>query len=667
MPMRTFADFEAVLADALPGYESRAPQQRLAEGVERVFTKPEHFTAYTGPDEDYPDWTRPGLCHFLGQAGTGTGKSLGYLIPALLSGKRVVVSVTTKALQSQLASKDMPFLSKHLDRPISWTVLKGRSNYLCINRLALVTANDVPELPRITALIQGDPDFDGERDTITQALGGEVAYTSWNLIAAESEECADNNCDPNTCYAEKARKRARESQVIIVNHALFFTDLSLKSYGKGGMLGEYDAVVFDEAHEMEEVAGSTLGGSLSEGAFASLTNQVRRWAREYADDDGDSLNAPITNLSGAVQDLFPVLEEGRLTDGKIEAAAEQFGEIYTALAAFRTALYETAIEHTSDHDRAYKRKRSLMRLANSVEDRLVTIITGAQTEHVRWIEIERTRRGESRSVIKIAPIKVAPFLYRWLFSKTPCVLVSATLAVKGSFDFICQRLGIPMHEGIDVGTPFDYPTQGRIYVPVHLPEPKGADQGEWQAMATNEISRLVRASRGRALVLFTSVAHMRQSAAALKVMNSDLDFKMQYDAPTGELTAWLKDHAEGQPGRVLLATKSFFTGVDIPGEALSLVVVTKMPFPRPGEALTDARCEAIEAAGGNAFGDYTIPVMSLVLQQATGRLIRHRSDRGVVAILDPRMVSKGYGKRILSDLPPMARVTDLTQVEEFLA
>lgn len=664
--MQTFADAEEVLAASLPGYESRQPQQVLAQGVERLFAKPEHFAPYSGDPENYPDWVRPGLTHFLGQAGTGTGKSLGYLIPALLSGRRVVVSVTTKALQSQLQSKDMPFLEEHLGVDFSWCVLKGRSNYLCVNRLALVTENDVPDLPGITRLMQ-DPHFDGLNETIARELGHEIPYQSWNLICADSEECHENQCSPHTCYAERARAEAQTANLVIVNHALFFTDLVVKSWGMGGMLGDYDAVIFDEAHEMEEVAGNTLGGEISEGAFTSALGQIRRWARENADDQGTSLGDPMSAVAQTSVALFERLSDGRLTDGRIADVANELGALYEALTSLRQALRESKIEHVSNHDRAYKRKRSLLRRLNSIDERMRQVVASPQTEIVRWVETERTRRGEQRKVIKLAPILVAPFLYRWLFTKTPCVLVSATLAVKNSFNHICQRLGIPSpYEGLDVGTPFDYPTQGRLYVAAHLPEPKGADQSAWQAGATNEIAALLKASNGRALVLFTSVKHLRETAAALEVMCPGLDIRKQYDAPNGELTDWLKDHDPSGRGRVLLATKSFFTGVDIPGEALSLVIIAKMPFPVPTEPLTAARMEAVEAAGGNSFADYTVPVMSLVLQQAAGRLIRHREDRGVVAILDPRLTTKGYGKTIVRDLPPMRPCFDLAEVEAFL-
>jgi ATP-dependent DNA helicase DinG len=243
-----------------------------------------------------------------------------------------------------------------------------------------------------------------------------------------------------------------------------------------------------------------------------------------------------------------------------------------------------------------------------------------------------------------------------------CILTSATLAVKGSMRYIASRLGIDSFTPLDVGTPFDFAHQARIYVPVTLPEPKGSKVEMWEAQATQEIVDLIKVSEGRALVLFTSIKHMRAAFASVKIQLGDrYAMKMQGQEPPKALGAWFVEDNSS----VLFGTKSFFTGVDFAGEACSLVIIAKMPFPVPTEPMTEARVEAIEAAGGSGFGDYTIPVMSLVLQQAAGRLIRHRNDRGVVAILDPRIVSKSYGKQILRDLPPMGFTTKIAEVQTF--
>lgn len=661
--MKTFADAEARLAEALPDYEVRVPQQRLAQQIERIFGHAPNFAVKPIDAED--DWSREDVLHGIGQAGTGVGKSLAYLIPAILSKKRVVVSVTTKALQDQLVTVDIPFLEHHLGVPVNWALLKGRSNYLCLQKAMMVSETDVPGLTQIIKASQ-DPEWDGLREH----LPVEVPNAQWAALASESEDCNANKCDASNCYAERARKAAAAADLIVANHALFMTDLMVKSWGMSGMLGEYDLVVFDEAHTLEEVAGNTLGAQITEGSFGAICAQLRRWGSEFGDDSGDALTEPMGTLTEKARLYFSLLKEGRIRMAQLNETVNEMGDVIDALTALQVALKNTKYESAADPTKASKRKRMVAIRLNSLANRFTEVITSPMDEMVRWVEMERQKDGGSRKVLKTAPILVSPFLSKHLFGKVPTVLVSATLAVNGSFDYITNRLGIwQTWEGLDVGTPFDYPQQGRIYIPTHLPAPKGADQAEWQGMALQEIHRIVTASKGRALVLFTSYKHMKATYESLMQMpgvaSGLLDYRMQGQRPTPELVEWLKDHDPAAPGKVLLATKSFFTGVNIPGEALTTVIVTKMPFPVPTEPLNEARCEAIEMAGGSSFTEYSIPMMSLELQQGVGRLIRHRNDRGAVVILDPRMATTGYGTKVLRDLPPMTRLTSLASLEEF--
>lgn len=664
--MKTFAEAEARLAETLPGYESRPPQQRLAHAVEEIFANEENFR------EAHPALTvQPQRTHLFGQAGCGTGKSLGYLIPAILSGKRVMVSVTTKALQDQLANKDLPFLETHLGVPFSWTVLKGRANYFCGSKANDADESEVPRLSEMVRLAS-EPGFGGTRADFPF----EIEDRAWAQVASESDDCSAYDCkESGICHAELARERAKACRIVVVNHALFFTDLIVKNLSEGnpGMLDEYDLVIFDEAHEAAEVAGNVLGGQFSEGTLRALTGNIRSWAAKFSDEGEEHFSGSIAAVLAAGSDLFGALEvkdgktSQRLREQDLDKLAEPLGALYDAIRHLATDLSSAKISPGVDGDRARNRRDRVRRMGNNVYTRLVEIISADFAEIVRWVEVERKMvRGtwETRKVIKVAPVEVGPALHAMLFSKTPAVMVSATMAVKGGFSFIAERLGVApgTYSGLDVGSPFDFGHQTRLYVPVTLTEPKGADVGVWEQQANQEILELVKITRGRALVLFTSVKHMKAAHAAI-ARRLPYTVKMQGQESVKDLAAWFATDTHG----VLFGTKSFFTGFDIQGESLVNVIVAKMPFPVPDEPLTEARCDAIEAKGGSAFGDYSIPVMSLILQQAVGRLIRHTEDKGIVSILDPRMLTKGYGKQIVRDLPPMPIVKSLAEVAAFAA
>ncbi len=664
--MKTFADAEIRLAQTLPGYESRVPQQTLARAVEEVFANGENFI------EDHPALAvSPSRTHLFGQAGCGTGKSLGYLIPAILSNKRVIISVTTKALQDQLANKDLPFLEEHLGITFSWTVLKGRANYFCGSKANDADESEVPRLSEMVRLASV-PGFGGTRADFPF----EVPDREWSQVASESDDCAAYDCkESGICHAEIARARAKECRLVVVNHALFFTDLIVKSRSEEsvGMLDEYDLVIFDEAHEAAEVAGNVIGGQFSEGTLRALTGQIRSWAAKFSVEGEEHFSGSIAALLSSASDLFAALPvpqgktTARLREEQLDGVAEQLGAVHDALKAIAGDLSSSKISPDVDGDRARQRRDKVRRMGNSTYKRLIEIITADFASVVRWVEVERKNvRGtwETRKVIKVAPVEVGPLLHEMLFSKTPAIMVSATMAVKGEFTFIAERLGVApgTYSGLDVGSPFDFASQTRLYVPITLPEPKGQDVAVWEQQANQEILDLVKITRGRALVLFTSVKHMKAAYTAVGRM-LPYTVKMQGQESVKDLAAWFATDTHG----VLFGTKSFFTGFDIQGESLVNVIVAKLPFAVPDEPLTEARMDAIEARGGNSFSEYTIPVMSLVLQQAVGRLIRHTSDKGIVSVLDPRMLTKGYGKAILRDLPPMPVVKSLDEVRDFAA
>lgn len=644
--IQIFAEAEEKLAATLPGYESRVPQQKLAQAV-------------TGAIE-----TRR---HLLGQAGTGTGKSLAYLISGIISGKRVVIATATKVLQDQIAQKDLPFLEAHLGVPFTFAVLKGRKNYLCLNGALNAAPADVPNLALIIEASKAEG-FTGERES----LPFEITGPEWNHVCADSDECSANKCKkhPEACWAEQARARAREAQVVVVNHALLLTDLKIMELtgGAANMLEAYQVLVVDEAHEMESYATSALGTTFREAGIRGLCVEVTNFAHRDVPTRQEELQAATGAIMVALQNLWDILEPGRI---RAKELVEDHPDEFVALANALTDLDDLLTDLTLTDDVAYadldgakKRQARLSRRAHNAAARFVEVVTASFDDLVRFVETEKTPGGREQKILRTAPINVAPYLRENLFSdpEITAVLVSATLAVDGDFSYVATRLGVDDYDGLDVGSPFDFAKQGKLYIPRDIPEPTPATRAAWSSLMTQRIYELIRISEGRALVLFTSHKEMIAAYNSIAPRVPYLCLKQGDDSNKVLGARFIADTHS-----VLFATRSFMTGFDVQGESLSLLVADKVPFAVPTEPITEARCEAIKRAGGNDFSDFVIPSASLILQQAVGRLIRHRNDRGVVAILDPRLLSKGWGKKIRRALPPFGTAESLTEVEEFFA
>lgn len=663
--MKTFMEAQEVLSANLPGYETRAEQMALASRIEATLAENEAFIA---EQADAPT-------HLFGQAGTGSGKAFGYLIPAILSGHRTIVSVTTKALQSQLEFSDLPFLQQHLGVSFSWAILKGRSNYVCTNRMSDADESEIPALPALMREATA-PGFGGERGDFTT----EITDKHWALIRSEADDCKDCGGEDavGICYAHRARTHAQQATIVVVNHSLLASSLLIEAETEGNysMLGEYDVLAIDEAHEFADVTSGVIGGKFSQGSVRHLTHLIQSWASRFCAGGDSEFVGPIGNLIAASEDFFDAMPSTndstpvRITVEHIESAIEQMSHFYQCLSRLGAMVKTAEISKGVDYTVAKRRRDSLSTQANNIHKRFLDIVSADFTDIVRWVEYETRKDHTGRSIrvkaISVAPISVAPFLSEHLFAKHPVIMVSATLAVKGSFDFAAAQLGVEKgtYTGVDVGTPFDYPTQARIYLPT-MPDPS-KEGPAWESSVAEEVVSLAKASGGRTLVLFTSVAHMRRTHQLLVRRLSGMTVKMQGQETVSELSQWFSTSPSRGEQSVLLGVKSFFTGFDIRGEALTNVVIAKMPFPVPTEPLFAARSEKVEANGGNSFRDLTLPVMSLVFQQAAGRLIRSKADRGVITILDPRVTTKGYGRQIISDLPPAPVVRSIVEATAFL-
>lgn len=568
--------------------------------------------------------------HLVVQAGTGTGKTLAYLVPAVVTGARVVVATATKALQDQLAGKDLPFLDAHVGG-FSWAILKGRSNYVCRQRVAellddrqgrLDVANDDPGL---TAVLEWANETEvGDR----AELALEPRAAVWDAVSVGSDECPGASKCPKgeTCFAEGARRRAAEADVIVVNTHLYGTHVA----AGGVVLPPHDLVVLDEAHRVEEVVSSTSGSELTSGRISAAAYAV---GRVIAD---DALITDILAISARIADVLDDLVGQRL-DPPPSRLVDQLTQLRTKLDAASAALKGVPESNVDVVARRNRASQQLLGLSEAIL-RASVVPTGS----VAWVE---GRPGSAQ--LRIAPIDVAGLLEELLWRETTAVLCSATIPPK-----LPTRLGLPMGNTteIDVGSPFDYEANAVLYCATHLPDPRQ----ERADAVHDEIAALIEAAGGRTMALFTSWKAMQAAVEALRP-RLDTPVLAQGEQPKPALLSAFTD----EPAASLFATMSFWEGVDVPGPSLSCVIIDKLPFARPDDPLLEARREQV---GRRAFELIDLPRASTLLAQGAGRLIRTAEDTGVVAVLDPRLATAGYRWDLIRSLPPMRRTKDRAEV-----
>jgi ATP-dependent DNA helicase DinG len=644
-----FAD-HGPIATVLPGFEARSGQLEMADRAADVFTA-------------------GGV--LLAEAGTGTGKTLAYLVPAILSRRRVLVSTGTKNLQEQIFYKDLPVLRESLGIPFTATYMKGRGNYLCLHRFESFKEGGTAQTLGFTrdesVYVRLIDEWRTQTETGDRAeledLPEDLPF--WKDIAATSENCIGSECPRyNDCFITRMRQRAAESDLVVVNHHLLCADAAVRQSAYGEVIPTCHYAVVDEAHQLEDVATQYFGIAVSNYRLDELGRDVDRAvaANQLPDQEAAAnLKDRVERVRDHARAFFSVVQMIRFdvpgsagSETRIRIGAPQLNRVadegLSLVRSLEALEAEIALAREAPAD-----VLALGTRAAELRKDLDFLLRADDSGFVYFLDI----RGRG-VFLRASPIDVSSIVRELLLDRmSGTILTSATLTVDSSFEYVRSRLGIRKAQETRLPSEFDYSRQAILYLPRRMPDPRSR---EFAGSVAREVVEIVKRTKGRAFVLFTSYANLREVQARA---SADIEYPILVQG-TAPRSALLRDF-KATPNAVLLATSSFWQGVDVVGEALSCVIIDKLPFASPSDPITSARIEAITAAGGSAFGEYQIPLAILALQQGLGRLIRHRQDRGVLAVLDPRLRSMGYGRRFLNSLPPAPVTSEIDDIDRFFA